>query len=148
MRTSSQMVNHTRMNGLGKSLSKREDVKNFKEIERLLEQGEDVITCFIGLHNWQTMAKHEGMYAYAVTKERLIYSKKTMFNTNIGEVRVRDITDIHLEEGNIYGTLRIETRKDVLEIGVDNVTGNNIYNNLKDNVNIKGLYIKNKKGIE
>lgn len=51
-------------------------------------------------------------------------------------------------EGCLLPEEKKENTKEEVEKEVSNVTGDNTYNNLKGNVNIKGLYNKNKKGIE
>lgn len=137
MKTAEQMYAHMKNNGLGKGMFKRVELKHFKIIENMLMREVEVLTCFMGIHNYQTMTKHDGTYAYAITEENLILARKTLFNVNIDIVQLSDIKAIYKETGNVYGRIIFETDKGSLLVGIDNISLENVYESLESIVKNK-----------
>lgn len=53
--------------------------KNFEVIENKLNPDEEVLVCFIGIHNRRSVTRNDGFYAYALTNQRFVMAQKKMF---------------------------------------------------------------------
>lgn len=76
MKTAKEMFNFCKKNKFGKGNTESWTLKHFTVIENQLSSGEDVLLCFVGLHNFVSMTKHDNNFAYAITNKRIIMAQK------------------------------------------------------------------------
>ena len=76
MRTAEEMYEYCVENGYGSGFNRNNSIKHFKVIESALQPDEDILSVFIGLHNYQSMSKHDNNFAYALTNKRIIMGQK------------------------------------------------------------------------
>lgn len=137
MRTAQEMYNYSIENDFGKGTSSKQSLKHFKVIEDTLMKDEEVLMTFIGLHNFESLAKHENNYAYAVTNKRIIMAqKKLLAGENIKMVLLHLLNDISLETATGKGmvmnaVLTIDTVKEEFNVMVSAKQGRNILNEIQ-----------------
>lgn len=56
-------------NNCGQGMNLNWGIKHFTLIQNSLQSDEEVLMCFIGLHNYISMTKHDNNFAYAVTNK-------------------------------------------------------------------------------
>lgn len=71
--TAKEMFNFCKKTNSEKAIQNHE---LFTVIENQLSSGEDVLLCFVGLHNFVSMTKHDNNFAYAITNKRIIMAQK------------------------------------------------------------------------
>lgn len=126
MKTAKEMYQYCLDNGYGKGFTKGWGVKHFKLIEKSLHDDEEVFIAFMGLHNFTSVTKHDSNYAYAITNKRIIMAQKKMIGENFKTVSLDYINDIEFNSGMVWGTLKIDTLKEVFNIGLDKKDAKNI----------------------
>lgn len=83
MKTAEQMYEYCLENNFGQGFTKKWGLKHFRVIEKNLLPNEEVLMTFIGLHNYQSMTKHDGNYAYAITNNRILIAQKKVIGENL-----------------------------------------------------------------
>lgn len=132
MRTAEEMYYYCIDNGYGHGFSKHNSLKHFAVLEESLKPDEEVIFPFIGIHNYQSMSKHDNNFAYAVTDRRFIMAQKKVIGQNVQSVRFDYINDITFSTGLVAGIITIDTMKEQFNIAVNKQDGKNIYEALND----------------
>lgn len=80
---------------------------------------EEVLMCFVGIHNYVSASKHDGNYAYAITNKRIIMAQKKMIGESIQSIAFNNLNDITLSTGLLMGVIVIDTVKEVFNVGVN-----------------------------
>lgn len=81
---------------------------------------------FIGLHNYQSITKHDGNYAYAITNKRIIIAQKKLMGENLKVVLLNNLNDVSTSTGILMGTITFDTIKETFNVMVDKKQTNNI----------------------
>lgn len=137
MRTAESMYNYCIENDLGKGTSKKMAIKHFKVIEDTLMKDEEVLTSFIGLHNFISLTEHENNYAYAITNKRIIMAqKKLIAGETVKIVLLNLLNDISLETATgkglvMDGVLTFDTVKETFNVMVGAKQGRKILNEVQ-----------------
>jgi hypothetical protein len=76
LQTAAGMYRYCIANDTGQGWNEKWGIKHFGIIEQNLLPDEKVLTCFIGLHNYESTTKHDENYAYVVTNKRLSFAQK------------------------------------------------------------------------
>lgn len=140
MKTAKEMYNFTVKNGFGKSNTDSWTLKHFSVIEKQLSPGEDVILCFMGLHNYISLTKHDNNYAYAITNKRIIMAQKKLVGEIVQTVLLDNINDITYKKGLALGVITIDSMKEKFNVALENTNSNKLYNLIHE------LILKLKKG--
>lgn len=140
MKTAKEMYNFTVKNGFGKSNTDSWTLKHFSVIEKQLSPGEDVILCFMGLHNYISLTKHDNNYAYAITNKRIIMAQKKLVGEIVQTVLLDNINDITYKKGLAIGVITIDSIKEKFNVALQNTNSNKLYNLIHE------LILKLKKG--
>ena len=107
-------------NKFGSGWNEKWGEKHFKIIEDNLMDGEKVYTAFIGLHNYISLTKHDNNFAYAITNKRIMMAQKsTIAGEKFQTVSLENINDITFQSGIAYGTVTIDTIREIFNIGSD-----------------------------
>lgn len=101
MRTAEEMVQYVEENNLGSRMTKRWRLKHFKVAASQLRYDEEVVTCFIGMHNFISAANHNNYFAYIITQDRFIMAQKKMIGENLQIVSRKHFNDMHKSTGMI-----------------------------------------------
>ena len=81
--------------------------KLFSVLEKHLGPHEEVLVCFIGLHNRTSATKNDGFYAYALTNQRFIMGQKKLIGDEFKVIPLANLQELRLTK---------ETSLDILEI--------------------------------
>ena len=126
LNTAEKMYFYCQENGFGQGMTKNWSIKHFKVIEDSLQNDENVLMCFIGLHNYRNNSKHDGNYAYAITNKRIIMAQKKMFGQNLQSVLLKNLNDITASTGFLSGIITIDTMKEEFNVFTNKSVANNI----------------------
>lgn len=132
MRTAKEMYDYCIENGYGHGFNKHNSLKHFAVLEANLKPDEEVLFPFIGLHNYQSISKHDNNFAYAVTDRRFLMAQKKVIGQNVQSVRHDYFNDITFSTGVAMGIITIDTIKEQFNIAVNKQDGRNIYDALND----------------
>lgn len=119
MRTAEEMYDYCKKNDYGQGVNKKWDIKHFTLIQDSLAPDEEVLMCFVGIHNYVSASKHDGNYAYAITNKRIIMAQKKMIGESIQSIAFNNLNDITLSTGLLMGVIVIDTVKEVFNVGVN-----------------------------
>ncbi|MDO5547728.1 MAG: PH domain-containing protein [Eubacteriales bacterium] len=134
LRTAEEMYQYCLDNNFGSGMTKKWGEKHFQLIADNLAADEDVLICFIGLHNYISATKHDGNFAYALTNKRLICAQKRMIGEAFQTIALEKINDITTQTGIIYGAIVIDSQSETLNVCVDKDTIRSISAQLHDKV--------------
>lgn len=143
LRSAEQMYDYCKSNNLGSGTTKGWAIKHFQLLIDNLSSGEEIYSVFIGLHNYISISKHDGNYAYAVTNKRIIMAQHKMFGASVQSVNIDNINDITLSKSGIggigIGTVCIDTFKEKFNVGVNVTFAQNVYTKVHEALDeIKG----------
>lgn len=102
LKTAQQMVDFCRTYGMGKGISQSWDLKHFAIIEETLSANEHVLTVFEGMHNYVSISKHDGYFAFAVTTKRFIIAQKKVVGSVLQTVSLENVNDITFRKKTGY----------------------------------------------
>lgn len=130
MRTAKEMVKYVDKHGLGKGMTKRWRMKHFKVAEQQLNNEEEVLSCFIGLHNYESASQHNGYYGYVITNKRFIMAQKKVMGESVQIVSRKHLNDVSKKTGMVWGVLTFDTFKETFNIGITKGVIDNVHNNV------------------
>jgi len=126
MKTAEEMINHVITNKLGTGFTKFWTIKHFRLIANSLGEEEEVLTCFVGLHNYISAMKHNGNFAFAVTNKRIIIAQKKLIGESFQTVLLENLNDITFKSDILFGLITFDTIKEVFSVKVDKKQAENI----------------------
>ena len=126
MKTANEMYEYCLENEFGRGFNRKWGEKHFGVIERNLLPDEEVLMAFIGIHNYQSMTKHDGNYAYAITDKRVLMAQKKLIGENLTIVLLENLNDVSISTGVLAGTITFDTLKETFNVMVDKKQTNNI----------------------
>lgn len=118
MRTAKEMMDFVQENKYLIAETKKMTLAHFELIEEALEANEDVLFCFIGMHNASSLTKSEGYYAYAFTNKRIIYGRRNLVGRTVSTLLYDNLNDITTENKVMFGTVTISTKNEIIRIGL------------------------------
>ena len=121
-----QMYQYCVDNHFGNGMNEKWGTKHFKLIEQALQSDEEVLMCFIGLHNYVSMTKHDNNFAYAITNKRVIMAQQKVIGQVVQSVLLKNLNDITANSGITLGVITIDTIKEKFNVCVDIQSANNI----------------------
>lgn len=132
MRTGEEMYQYCVDSKFGEGTSKKWGIKHFSVIEKTLSPDEEVKMCFIGLHNYVSMSKTDGNFAYAITNKRIIMAQQKWMGQHIKSVEFDRLNDITLQTGMALGILTIDTMKEKFNVALNKRIATNINNKIQE----------------
>lgn len=132
MRTANEMYDNCVINGYGMGQNRKWALKHFSIIEKALSKDEEVLMCFIGLHNYISPTKHDQNYAYAVTSKRIMMAQQRVVGQNFQSVMLSNLNDVSMRTGVVFGAITIDTIKEKFNVGVAPVIANKINESIHD----------------
>lgn len=112
MKTSNEMYQYCLDNKYGEGMTKKWALKHFELIANALQNDEEAIMCFIGLHNYHSATAHDGNFAYAVTNKRIIMAQQKVIGQSFQTVSIDNLNDITLSTHMLSGIITIDTIKE------------------------------------
>ncbi len=125
-RNANDMYKYCIDNNYGMGTDKSWALKHFQLIEKSLGSDEEILMCFIGLHNYISSSKHDSNFAYAVTNKRIIMAQKKMLGEIIQTVSLKNVNDITMTTGAITGIITIDTVKETFNVAINKSAARNI----------------------
>lgn len=119
MHTAEEMYNYCIAHkfGGGVGVTKSWALKHFGVLEENLMRNEVVYMTFIGLHNYKSLSKNDGNYAYAITNKRIMMGQHlALGRKNFQTVKLENINDVTLASGLMAGKLTIDTYKEEFNV--------------------------------
>lgn len=132
MKTAEQMYKYCMDNNYGQGNSKKWSLKHFHLIEESLAKDEEVLMCFIGLHNYQSLSKHDNNFGYAITPKRIIMAQKKVIGQVFQSIAIDNLNDITLDSKIMNGIITIDTIKESFNVCVNKNAAQNINNSIHD----------------
>ena len=126
MPTAENMYDFCVRYGFGHGVSRGWGIKHFSVIEKNLMSNEKPQMCFIGLHNYISLTKHDNNFAYCVTDKRILMGQKKLIGEVFQSVLFDRINDITMTTGILLGILTIDTMNEKFNVAVDKHTILNI----------------------
>lgn len=132
MKTADEMLEFMKLHKLGSGVISANEKRHFKVLEKQLKPNEDIDVCFMGLHNFKSMSNHNGYWAYGLTKEKIIMTQNRVIGEHVLVVSLRNINDVFMKTGIVWGILTIDTRDEVFNIAIDKNSIRNIHEMVTD----------------
>lgn len=126
VRTASGMYQYCLDHNYGSGQTAKWAEKHFGLVERALDPDEEVKMCFIGLHNYKSLTKHDNNFAYAVTNKRVLMAQKRVIGEVLQSVSISQVNDVTFKSGLAVGILTIDTIKEVFNVALDKGRAKNI----------------------
>lgn len=131
MRTAEEMYQYCVDNGFGTGWNRKWGVKHFSLIEQALNADEQIIMCFIGLHNYDS-SNHDSNFAYAITNKRIIMAQQKVIGQNFQTVSLENVNDVSMSTSLLMGVITVDTIKEKFNVGVDKITAKKINDMIHD----------------
>lgn len=119
LNTHEEMMEYCVNHRYGQGIDIATGIRHFMLIQAALQPTEKILTCFVGYHNYVSVEQNDGYYAYAITSKRLLFAQKRLDSQNIQAVSLVRILDAKALSREPMGILRIITRTQQLNIGMD-----------------------------
>lgn len=119
MRTAKEMAEYCKKNNTGTGFSKGQRLKHFKVVESNLQDDEEVLGCFCGIHNYKSMTEHSNNFGYAITNKRIILGQKKVMGENVHIISRKNINDVAKSTGLAFGTITFDTIKETFNVRVE-----------------------------
>lgn len=132
MKAAQQMYQYCLDNNFGQGMNQKWGVKHFMLIEQSLQSNEEVLICFIGLHNYISTTKHDNNFAYAVTNKRIIMAQQKVIGQVIQSVSLNNLNDVTMNTGMALGVITIDTIKEKFNVCVDKYSAKAISEKIHD----------------
>ncbi|MGP5430394.1 PH domain-containing protein [Enterococcus malodoratus] len=107
MKTAEEMYQFCQDTGFFSGSDHQWGVKLFSVLEKHLGPDEEILVCFIGLHNRTSATKNDGFYAYGLTNQRFVMGQKKMIGDDFKVIPLANMQELRLIK---------ETSLDLLEI--------------------------------
>lgn len=130
MSTAEGMYQYCVDNNFGSGHNEKWGLKHFGVIEKNLMQGEVVLMAFIGLHNYESVTKHDHNFAYTITNKRIMFGQRSLTGEKLKSVAYEKINDTTFEKGLLFGILTIDTPQEKFNISLDKESATAINNNV------------------
>lgn len=127
MKTADKMLEFMKLHKLGSGVISANEKRHFKVLAKQLKPNEDIDVCFMGLHNYKSMSNHNGYWAYGITKDKIIMAQNRVIGEHVLVVSLRNINDVFMKTGIVWGTLTIDTRDEIFNIAIDKNSIRNIH---------------------
>ncbi len=131
LKSAEDMYQYCVDNNLGTGTTRGWAIKHFQLLLDNLKPGENIHCVFIGLHNYVSISKHDGNFAYAMTDKRIIMAQHKLLGANIQSINIENINDITMSKKGIgsmgLGIVCIDTYKEAFNVGVNVTSASSIY---------------------
>lgn len=130
MQTAEEMYDFIIEYGYGKGNSESWGLKHLGVIEQSLQPDEDVILCFIGLHN-----KDGYNFAYAITDSRMIIGQKKLIGEVVQTIYLDNLNDVTFKKKALSGIITFDTIKETLTVTMPVYPAKLVYEGIQEVLN-------------
>lgn len=127
-----QMYQYCLDHNYGEGMNQKWGVKHFLLIQQALQEDEEVLMCFIGLHNYISPSKHDNNFAYAVTNKRIIMAQQKAVGQVFQTVDIDNLNDVTMSTGMLMGVITIDTIKEKFNVAVNKQAAQSINKAIHD----------------
>ncbi|GCF92919.1 hypothetical protein NRIC_08100 [Enterococcus florum] len=131
MKHAEQMYTYCKERGYFSGSDRSFTLKLFEVIEKYLTPEEEVLLCFVGVHNRRSATSNEGFYAYALTNQRLMMGQKKLLGDDIKSLSLQSIQDIRLHKDSTTALLELHTADGPIKIMLTEYESEDIYQSLR-----------------
>lgn len=127
LKTAEDMYNYCEQQNMGTGFSKSWSIKHFSLIENELRAGESILTAYVGRLSKNSDGNSGYNYAFALTPKRFIMAQKRIIGNFLKSIYLENVNDVTMKKGLIFGTIEVDTIKEVVQIEVAKECADNIY---------------------
>lgn len=132
MKSAQEMYQYCLDHNYGEGVNKKWGEKHFSLIAQALGEDEDVVMCFIGLHNYTSPTKHDNNFAYAITNKRVFMAQQKMIGQVFQTVDIDNLNDITMSSGMLMGVITIDTLNEKFNVAVNKKAAQSINATIHD----------------
>lgn len=128
MKTTQNFVEYCISNQTGTGFNRKWLNKHFSVIQKNLMNDEKGLVAFIGLKDYISPTKHQSNFAYLITDKRIIMAQKKLIGETIVSVSLKNINDISMSIGMIFGQITFDSIKETFSVGISKEHAQNVFN--------------------
>lgn len=113
-----------------------------------VQNNEDVLYGFGGLHNYVSASKHNGNVLYLITTNKLILIQKRMFGQFLVNINLSDIKEVNLALKNNIGIITIHTHRESFNIAFNIISAQVIFNDINPLIKKEDSYVSTETKID
>lgn len=136
MKTAEEMYQFCQDTGFFSGSDQQWGVKLFSVLEKHLLPDEQVLICFIGLHNRTSATKNDGFYAYALTDQRFIMGQKKMIGDAFKVIPLANLQDLRLSKETSLDILEVPSLEGTIKIVLTEEEAPKVLAKLKENIQL------------
>lgn len=134
MKTAEEMYQFCQDTGFFSGSDRQWGVRLFSVLEKQLRTDEEVLICFIGLHNRTSATKNDGFYAYALTDQRFILGQKKLIGDDFKVIPLTNLQDLRLTKVTSLDILEIASLEGTIKIVLTEEEAPKVLTQLKENI--------------
>ena len=134
MKTANEMYQYCLKNNFGTGFNEKWALKHLKIIEQALQIDEDVMLCFLGLHNYHSSTQHSGNFAYAITNKRFLFAHKGILGQSLQSISFNMINDVSYSSNfgtDYFGIITFNTIKTCFNVACGREQGMRILSEIQ-----------------
>lgn len=109
----------------GADTTPEKSLDHFRAVQDAMDGDEYALSCFMGLHNYVSISRHENEFAYAVTDRRVIMGQKQTISSGLKIIPFTNLNDIIVATGTAASIL-IDADSGQTRVKVNNQVAENI----------------------
>lgn len=134
MKTAEEMYQFCQDTGFFSGSDRQWAVKLFSVLEKHLGVDEEILVCFIGLHNRTSPAKNDGFYAYGLTNQRFIMGQKKMIGDDFKVIPLANMQGLRLLKETSLDLLEITSLEGAIKIVLTEEEAPKVLTKLEDTI--------------
>jgi len=136
MKTAEEMYQFCQDTGFFSGSDRHWGVRLFTVLEKRLGPDEEILVCFIGLHNRTSATKNDGFYAYALTNQRFIMEQKKMIGDDFKVIPLANMQDLRLTKETSLDLLEITSLEGTIKIVLTEEEAPKVLAKLKESIQL------------
>lgn len=134
MKTAEEMYQFCKDSGMFSGADPQWGIRLFSTLEKHLRPEEEVLVCFIGVHNRRSATKNDGFFAYALTNHRFMLGQKKMIGDTFKVIPLSNLQDLQLTKESSLDILEITSLEGVTKIVLTESEAPIVLAKLKENL--------------
>lgn len=140
MKTAKGMQEYCDYYEMGQGGTRGWALKHFDLLANDLRPDENVLSVFIGIHNYISATRHENNAAYAVTTKRIVVAQKNLIGKSIMSVSLDHVNDIKLKTGLMGGIVTFDAMSETFNVFMNKDIAQRVFEHARECINYaKGL---------
>lgn len=134
MKTAEEMYQFCQNAGFFSGSDRQWGERLFLVLENHLGPDEEVLICFIGLHNRTSATKNDGFYAYALTNQRFIMGQKRIIGDAFKVIPLANLQGLRLTKETSLDILEVTSLEGMIKIVLTEDEAPKILASLNENI--------------